>query len=206
MKRLLLVLSQALLRQSLAEQLSAKGFAVSTASSPAGEPADLAVVDLDGLEESAAALCRGLQGSGVPVILLKDGDDTAAALPKGFHAVAKPFRFADLLRRIEEVLGGEGALRIGGLRLFRGTREISDSQGRRVRLTEKETAILAYLHAAGERAVPRAELLDEVWGYAQAASTHTVASHIHRLRRKLAEGLGGTGLLRTEPGGYRLAG
>jgi hypothetical protein len=56
---------------------------------------------------------------------------------------------------------------------------------RRIRLTEKEAAILLYLHRAAGRAVPRQELLDEVWGYSRAVATHTLETHVYRLRRKI---------------------
>jgi DNA-binding response OmpR family regulator len=75
----------------------------------------------------------------------------------------------------------------------------------RIRLTEKEAAILAFLHRMGERAVPRQELLTEVWGYHPEVTTHTLETHIYRLRRKIEADPAKASLLITEAGGYRLA-
>jgi DNA-binding response OmpR family regulator len=75
----------------------------------------------------------------------------------------------------------------------------------RIRLTEKEAAILAFLHRMGARAVPRQELLTEVWGYNPAVTTHTLETHIYRLRRKIEADPAKACLLVTEGGGYRLA-
>ena len=74
-----------------------------------------------------------------------------------------------------------------------------------MKLTEKETAILAFLHRTRQRAVPRQELLREVWGYNPAVTTHTLETHVYRLRRKIEEIPAKARLLITEPGGYRLA-
>jgi DNA-binding response OmpR family regulator len=79
------------------------------------------------------------------------------------------------------------------------------SADRRIRLTEKEAAILAFLHRKGARAVPRQELLSEVWGYNPAVTTHTLETHIYRLRRKIEADPAKARLLVTEAGGYRLA-
>ena len=76
--------------------------------------------------------------------------------------------------------------------------------GKKVRLTEKETAILKYLYRAGERAVGRQVLLNEVWGYNAAVATHTLETHIYRLRQKIEPDPAEARLLLTEAGGYRL--
>jgi DNA-binding response OmpR family regulator len=81
----------------------------------------------------------------------------------------------------------ETLIRFGTLTLHPLARLAEDEQGRHISLTEKETAILLHLHQAAPREVGREELLDEVWGYAAEASTHTVETHIYRLRRKLGE-------------------
>ena len=66
-------------------------------------------------------------------------------------------------------------------------------------------AILTFLHRMGTRAVPRQELLTEVWGYNPAVTTHTLETHIYRLRRKIEADPAKACLLITEAGGYRLA-
>jgi DNA-binding response OmpR family regulator len=74
----------------------------------------------------------------------------------------------------------------------------------RIRLTEKEAAILKFLYRAGARAVARQVLLNEVWGYNAGVSTHTLETHIYRLRQKIEPDPTNVRLLITEGGGYRL--
>ncbi len=81
---------------------------------------------------------------------------------------------------------------------------VSQATNRRLHLTEKETAILKYLYRTGDKPVPREVLLDEVWGYNAGVTTHTLETHIYRLRQKIEPEPGRTQLLVTEPGGYRL--
>ena len=76
--------------------------------------------------------------------------------------------------------------------------------GQKVRLTEKETSILKYLFRAGERAVSREDLLNDVWGYNAGVTTHTLETHIYRLRQKIEDNPAEARILLTEPGGYRL--
>jgi DNA-binding response OmpR family regulator len=73
-----------------------------------------------------------------------------------------------------------------------------------VRLTDKETAILKYLYRVGDKVVGRDVLLDEVWGYNAEVSTHTLETHVYRLRQKIEENPSNAQILLTEPGGYRL--
>jgi len=76
---------------------------------------------------------------------------------------------------------------------------------RDIRLTEKETNILKYLYRAGGKAVARDELLEEVWGYNSGVTTHTLETHVYRLRQKIEPVKGEASLLLTQPGGYSLA-
>ena len=87
--------------------------------------------------------------------------------------------------------------------------EITDAavvaaSGKRLRLTEKEAAILKFLYRAGGKPVPRQILLNEVWGYNSAVTTHTLETHIYRLRQKIEPDPTNSRLLLTEGGGYRL--
>ena len=76
--------------------------------------------------------------------------------------------------------------------------------GQKVRLTEKETSILKYLYRAGNKVVTRDILLNEVWGYNAGVTTHTLETHIYRLRQKIETEPSDAKILITEPGGYRL--
>ena len=81
---------------------------------------------------------------------------------------------------------------------------VNEELGTRLRLTEKETAILKYLYRAGGKPVPREELLNDVWGYHAAVTTHTLETHVYRLRQKIELEPSNARILVTEPGGYRL--
>jgi DNA-binding response OmpR family regulator len=77
-------------------------------------------------------------------------------------------------------------------------------KGGKVRLTEKETAILRYLYRAGQKSVSRETLLQEVWGYNSGVTTHTLETHIYRLRQKVEKDAAAPQILVTEAGGYKL--
>ena len=81
---------------------------------------------------------------------------------------------------------------------------IGDDKKRKIRLTEKETAILKYLCRTGNKVVARDVLLSEVWGYNAGVTTHTLETHVYRLRQKIEADPSNAILLVTEPGGYRL--
>ena len=72
------------------------------------------------------------------------------------------------------------------------------------RVTEKETSILRYLYRAGQRPVSRETLLQEVWGYNSGVTTHTLETHIYRLRQKIEKDAAAPAILVTEAGGYKL--
>jgi DNA-binding response OmpR family regulator len=77
-------------------------------------------------------------------------------------------------------------------------------EGNKVRLTEKETSILRYLYRAGEQPVPRETLLGDVWGYNSGVTTHTLETHIYRLRQKIEKDAAAPTILVTESRGYKL--
>ena len=81
---------------------------------------------------------------------------------------------------------------------------INEESDNKIRLTEKETAILKFLYRSGDKPVSRDVLLDEVWGYNSGVTTHTLETHIYRLRQKIEEDPSNAQILVTEQGGYRL--
>ena len=95
-------------------------------------------------------------------------------------------------------------LRIGPYEFRPSAKLLLDDRGRKVRLTEKETSILKYLYRAGAKAVSREELLTEVWGYNAGVTTHTLETHVYRLRQKVEPDPANASILLTEAGGYRL--
>ena len=185
-------------QRSLGEQLLARGFTL--ADSP--EAADLLLYETT--PDAASFLCTELRtrGCAQPVLLLGLAADAARAAGAD-DGLVKPFRFGDLLRCLEQAAARE-IIAIGPFRLDPNARELTGASGRRLRVTEKEAAVLVFLARAGDQGVTREALLGEVWGYAGTATTHTVETHIYRLRRKLTEN-GGGDLLITEAGCYRLA-
>lgn len=146
-------------------------------------------------------------GGGRPVLLL---GGEAEPLPEGItERIAKPVRTPELLARLHALLAvfeasPEAAIPLAGYAFHPASKLLEGKGGTRIRLTEKEAAILLYLHRAGGRPVPRAELLGEVWGYSSAVTTHTLETHVYRLRRKIEPDPQQARLLLTDDGGYRL--
>ena len=125
--------------------------------------------------------------------------------------VTKPFKMGLLLARIHAQLRqydrNEGAIFTIGPYTFRPAAKImidTANGDRKIRLTEKETAILKYLFRAGETVIGRDVLLNEVWGYDSGVTTHTLETHVYRLRQKIERDPSNAEILITEPGGYRL--
>jgi DNA-binding response OmpR family regulator len=154
------------------------------------------------------------QGVKVPIIILTGSDDeqdVVRGLDSGANDyIAKPFRMAELLARLRAQLrifeNSEDAVFNIGPFVFRpSAKQLNDPEkNRRIRLTEKEAAILKFLYRAGPRPVARQVLLNEVWGYTAAVTTHTLETHIYRLRQKIEADPSNARLLITEGGGYRL--
>lgn len=143
-----------------------------------------------------------------PVILVGQvATATQLASPVAFNLPA-PVRIGDLVARIESMIESRGPdIRLGGLHFRPETKMMVEGEGEgatAVRLTEKEVALIERLAAAAGAVVDRARLLEELWGYGAQVSTHTLETHVYRLRRKLADLPGGQEVIITAPGGYRL--
>jgi DNA-binding response OmpR family regulator len=173
---------------------------------------DVALPDMDGRE-----VCRAMRRAGVktPIVMLTGADsdsDTILGLDSGANDyVTKPFRFGVLLARVRAQLrqheqSEDAVFAIGSYTFRPGAKMlVDDKQNQKIRLTEKETSILKYLYRAGDTVVPRDKLLTEVWGYNAGVTTHTLETHIYRLRQKIEKDPSSAELLVTAPGGYRLA-
>ncbi len=222
-KNILLVDDDDDLRDALTEQLALYDeFTIMTESSATkgvntarSEQIDLLVMDvglpdMDG-REAVKILRKG--GFKAPIIMLTGHDtdsDTILGLEAGANDyVTKPFRFAVLLARLRAQLRtheqSEDAIFNIGHYTFRPSQKLlTEEDGNKVRLTEKETAIMKYLYRAEQKVISRDELLEQVWGYNSGVTTHTLETHIYRLRQKVEKDPSNARLLVTEGGGYKL--
>jgi DNA-binding response OmpR family regulator len=171
---------------------------------------DVGLPDIDG-REAARILRRN--GFKAPMIMLT-GHDTDSDIVLGLESgandyVTKPFRFAVLLARVRTLLrqyetSEDAVFTIGPYTFRPSSKLLLNLNGGKVRLTEKETSILRRLYRAGQRSVPRQTLLQEVWGYNSEVTTHTLETHIYRLRQKIEKDAIVPAILITEVGGYKL--
>jgi DNA-binding response OmpR family regulator len=223
-RKILIVDDDAALRRALVEQLELNEEFVSVECETAALALDIVMrerfdailldvglPDMDGRE-----LCRRLRDAAIhaPIVMLT-GSDSDADMIQGFDSgandyVTKPFRFNVLLARLRAHLrqsehSDNAVLAIGPYTFRPSAKLLTDASGRKkVRLTEKETAILKYLYRAGDRVIGRDTLLGEVWGYNAEVTTHTLETHVYRLRQKIERDPSNAEILVTEPGGYRL--
>src|SRR5712691_3806994 len=218
-RKILIVDDDTDLRDTLVEQLSlhdefeasavdtgAKGASAAKANAPDLVLMDVGLPDTDG-REVVRSLRKG--GFKAPIIMLTGHDtdsDTILGLESGANDyVAKPFRFAVLLARIRPHAASEDAVFLFGPYSFRpGAKMLTGANARKVRPTEKETAILRFLYRAGQLPVSRETLLQEVWGYNSGVTTHTLETPIYRLRQQIEKDAANPEILVTEAGGYKL--
>jgi DNA-binding response OmpR family regulator len=223
-KTILIIDDDSDLREALREQLelteefaaedaanATEGLRLAKESRPDLILLDVDLPDMDGRE--ALKLMRGA-GISSPVVMLTaaSGDsDTILGLESGANAyVTKPFKFNVLLAHIRAQLRSheqseDAVYRIGPYEFRPAGKLLLDAKGKKIRLTDKETNILKYLYRAGSKVISREELLTEVWGYNAGVTTHTLETHVYRLRQKIEPDPTGPKLLITEAGGYRLA-
>jgi DNA-binding response OmpR family regulator len=223
LNKILLVDDDEDLREALAEQLVlTEEFDAFEAADGAqamervkAEQFDLVILDVGLPDTDGRELCKRMRKAGVksPILMLTGHDsdaDTILGLDSGANDyITKPFKFPVLLARIRAQLRqheqSENAVFQLGDYLFKPAQKmLVDPKDRKIRLTEKETNILKFLYRAPEGLAPREVLLHEVWGYNAGVTTHTLETHIYRLRQKIEPDPSNARLLVTEPGGYRL--
>lgn len=222
-KKILVVDDDDTLRRSLVEQLELhEEFSCASVSTGAAgldhvrsDHVDLVLLDVGLPDMDGREVCRLMRKAGVkvPIIMLTGADtdsDTILGLDAGANDyVTKPFRFGVLLARIRAHLRSheqseDAVFKIGPYSFRPSAKVLVDAQEKKVRLTEKETSILKYLYRAGSKVVGRDTLLAEVWGYNSGVTTHTLETHIYRLRQKIEQDPSSAEILVTEAGGYRL--
>ncbi len=215
-----------LLRQMLAEQLLASGLFHPIEAATLGEASqhlgcadarfDSILLDISLPDGDGRAFCAQIrkQGHTMPVIMLTDAtaeDDVVSGLNAGANDyIAKPFRGHELLARLQAQLrlfdASEHAVFTIGPYTFRPGAKllVRTDKKQRLRLTIKEVEILKFLYRNANQVVSRQVLLDEVWGYSAGVTTHTLETHIYRLRQKIETDPSAYRLLPSVPGGYRL--
>ncbi len=223
-QKILLVEDDEALRTSLSEQLHLHGeFETHTATTgaealDAGKTGhfDLIILDVGLPDMNGREVCRLLRRCGVraPILMLTGADteaDTILGLDSGANDyITKPFKLGVLLARIRSQLrqherSDDAVFALGPYTFRPAAKSLTDDDtGKKVRLTEKEAATLKFLIRAGDQVIGRDVLLNEVWGYNSGLDTHTVDTHIYRLRQKIERDPSNAELLVTEAGGYRL--
>lgn len=223
-KKILLCDDDEALRQSLSEQLQLHEEFETVQVAMASEAIDVAkaahfdaiVLDVGLPDMDGREACRLMRRSGVkcPIVMLTGHDtdaDTILGLDAGANDyVTKPFRLGVLLARLRAQLRqheqSEDAVFAIGPYSFHPAQKLllQEDINQKVRLTEKETAILKYLYRAEAKVISRDTLLGEVWGYNAGVTTHTLETHVYRLRQKIEKDPSNAEILVTEPGGYKL--
>lgn len=222
-QRLMIVDDDDALREALAEQFAVLGDFELLLAATGGQAIslisgghvdivllDVNLPDMDGRDVLKQMRSQGYAG---PVILLTAQDseaDVVSGLDSGANDyVTKPFRFGILTARIRAQLrvasqSDQAVFTIGPYLFKPAAKVLVAGDGKKTRLTEKETAILKHLHRAGQQVVARDVLLHEIWGYNPTVSTHTLETHIYRLRQKMEQAPSQAAILLTEAGGYKL--
>ncbi len=223
-KKILLIDDDDILRQSLAEQLHLHEEFITTEADNANlgikfasaDRYDAILLDVELPDMDGREACRLMRRNNVkaPIIMLTAHDsdsDQILGLDSGANDyIAKPFRLNVLLARLRSQLRqheqSEDAVFSVGPYSFKPTDKLlinTDSKDQ-IRLTEKETAILKYLYRANGKIISRDTLLGEVWGYNANVTTHTLETHIYRLRQKIEIDASNVKIIVTEAGGYKL--
>ena len=222
-KKILIIDDDDVLRSTLKDQLSLHDEFIVTDAATAtlgvkalkADPANLVVLDVNLPDMDGREACKIMRRNGFkgPVIMLTgQGSDADVILGLDSGAndyVVKPFRFAVLLARIRSHLrqqehSEDAQYRVGPYTFKPAAKTLIRDDNKKIRLTEKETAIIKFLYRSGEQAVARDVLLADVWGYNAGVTTHTLETHIYRLRQKIERDPAHAEILVTEGGGYRL--
>jgi hypothetical protein len=192
--------------RALTEHRTAKaGWRIAALAAPDTiEPDALVIIDFDD-DQSVRRAVEQLQDFDGPIVIL---GGVAAEIATDFEVLPRPVRLGALIARLDAHQEAAAELRT----IVLGPYELSPTErmlrplgeGEAIRLTELEGRLLACLAEAGGALVGREELLARVWGYSENADTHTVETHVWRLRQKIETDDPASRFLVTEQGGYRL--
>ena len=184
-----------------------------------GEGVDILLIDSCLPDMSLRSFNEALRAkdADVPVIFMlrandEEDEESLSDLAGDHDVFMRPFRFVDLLTLVKFNLRAhethqENDILIGPYRFRHVTKLLiggGEGEAQKIRLTEKEADILKYLSDEEGKVVSREVLLAEVWGYNSGVTTHTLETHIYRLRQKIERDPSNAEHLVTEAGGYRL--
>ena len=186
--------------------------AIEVFAASAAETAYLAdIVRAAGFSQATGAANLGLASpraalpAGLPMPVLRLGGQGG----KGVRLMEAPARACEVIALLQSMVRSEQGLpakiTIGAYELDTRDNLWTKTGETPLRLTEKETAILAHMKAAGGKAVSRQELLEHVWSYVRDVETHTLETHIYRLRQKIEDDPSVPKILITQGDGYVLA-
>lgn len=209
---ILLLSGDSVLARLLAEQMEAGGeFRLDVLTDPAAldgrlarnDPVDVVICDRRSFVPATAEGSLRAHGRKVPLLVLGAADSGPADYPL-------PLRYGVIAARLRATVrsharSDDAQVAIGPYTFHAEERLLATQDGTEIRLTDKEAQILRRLHRAGAEPVSRETLLEEVWGYQSGITTHTLETHIYRLRQKIEPAAGVISILLTEAGGYRLA-
>lgn len=219
-KRVLIVDNETCLLQMLDEQLAVNDEFVPSIVTSGADAIKIAkkvvfdvIIVVDGvLDISSKNLCKLLRRGGIntPVILIVDAKIILNQEIEFNDYIIKPFRLGSLFAKMRFLIRQQeredDSLIIGPFSFHPNVKLLIDLEtNERVRLTDKEAAILKFLYRTQGKVVSRNVLLGEVWGYNSEVTTHTLETHVYRLRQKIEKIPSNAKILLTEPGGYRLA-
>ena len=222
--RLLIVDSDAYLRATLRQQLAVEGFheifevgAVADLDNAfVNANPDLILLDAQMPDGNGIDICQRLRRNGFakPIVMLTAKgaeNDIVLGLEDGANDyITKPLRLGELIARIRTQLRqfkapDDAHFEIGNLSFEPASKMLREIGTERMQaLTEKESMILKFLYRASPNDVTKSQILAEVWGFQNGVSTHTLETHIYRLRQKIGW-MTKKPLVQSTEKGYRLS-
>lgn len=169
---------------------------------------DSMIADIIVIDENEGLLKKEERNNNAPMILLtKEEDNVESKVQK---TILKPFvlsRFFDALKSSINIFenSDEGNIEFNQYILYPSRKEIFNQRDETTtKLTEREVSMIKYLYKNADRTVSKNDLMQEVWEYSAEVATHTVETHIYRLRQKIEQDNSDNQIIITSEGGYQL--
>ncbi len=178
------------------------------------KPTDIILVNIHKSQHDTVVLAEICDSFPEPQLIVLMPDDSSLKgvcqkLDSQKEILLKPIKVSDLLTAISRKIALQNSdgkdLKIANYGFRRNEKVLINLDTKvRVRLTEKETDILWQLWQAPQNELSRQKLLSDVWGYNDEISSHTLETHIYRLRKKIENSSSEASILTTTENGYRL--